>query len=115
MILIYGLFIKHHRQQLIQPANFYLFKVSNRKTRKRCEICSKLTIKTPGNIEDGWMEVEKKECFLFAYILFTEAGATSFLFHDKLGKLFNIIYVDFRKKIQIMTDLKNDRCGSEQI
>ena len=28
------------------PANFYLFKVNYRNTRKRCEICSKLTIKT---------------------------------------------------------------------
>ena len=27
--------------------NFYLFKVSNRNTRKRCEICPKLAIKTP--------------------------------------------------------------------
>ena len=29
------------------PANIYLFKVNNRNTTKRCEICSKLTIKTP--------------------------------------------------------------------
>ena len=29
------------------PAGIYLFKVSNRNTRTRCEICSKLTIKTP--------------------------------------------------------------------
>ena len=29
------------------PANIYLFKVNNRNTGKRCEICSKLTIKTP--------------------------------------------------------------------
>ena len=28
-------------------ANIYLFKVNNRNTRKNCEICSKLTIKTP--------------------------------------------------------------------
>ena len=28
------------------PANIYLFKVNNRNTRKGCEICSKLTIKT---------------------------------------------------------------------
>ena len=28
-------------------ANIYLFKVNNRSTRKRCEICSKFTIKTP--------------------------------------------------------------------
>ena len=29
------------------PADVYLFKVNNRNTRKRCEICSKLRIKTP--------------------------------------------------------------------
>ena len=29
------------------PASFYLFKVNNRDTRKRCYVCSKLTIKTP--------------------------------------------------------------------
>ena len=28
------------------PANIYLFKANNRNTRKGCEICSKLTIKT---------------------------------------------------------------------
>ena len=28
------------------PAKFYLFKVNNRNTRKRCKICSKSTIKT---------------------------------------------------------------------
>ena len=28
-------------------ANIYLFKVNNRNTKKRCEICSELTIKTP--------------------------------------------------------------------
>ena len=30
------------------PANTYLFKVSNRITGKRFEICSKVTLKTPG-------------------------------------------------------------------
>ena len=29
------------------PANIYLFKVNNRNSRKKCGICSKLTIKTP--------------------------------------------------------------------
>ena len=29
------------------PANIYLFKVNYGNTRKRCEICSKLAIKTP--------------------------------------------------------------------
>ena len=29
------------------PVSFYLFKVNNRNRRKRCEICSKVTTKTP--------------------------------------------------------------------
>ena len=29
------------------PADIYLLQVNNRNTRTRCEICSKLTIKTP--------------------------------------------------------------------
>ena len=29
------------------PASNYMFQVNNRNTRTRCEICSKLTIKTP--------------------------------------------------------------------
>ena len=31
----------------ISPAGNYMFKVNNRNTRRRCEICPKLTIKTP--------------------------------------------------------------------
>ena len=34
------------RKQHTFPANIYLFKVNNRNIRKRCEICSTLTIKT---------------------------------------------------------------------
>ena len=30
------------------PAGIYMFKVNNRNTRTRCEMCSKLTIKTIG-------------------------------------------------------------------
>ena len=32
---------------VLRPAGIYLFKVDNGNTRTRCEICSKLTIKTP--------------------------------------------------------------------
>ena len=35
-----------------QPANIYLFKVKNRNTRKRCETCSKLTIKHQNGFND---------------------------------------------------------------
>ena len=36
--------MRHSRRSV--PANIYLFKVNNRNTKIRCEICSKLTIKT---------------------------------------------------------------------
>ena len=32
------------------PANIYLFKFNNRNGRNRCEICSKLTLKTPYDV-----------------------------------------------------------------
>ena len=35
------------------PHNIYIFKVNNRSTRKKCEICSKFAIKTP----------ERRHCF----------------------------------------------------
>ena len=36
-----------HQTKAFIPAGNYMFKVSNRKTITRCEICSKLTMKTP--------------------------------------------------------------------
>ena len=33
------------------PTNIYLHKVNKRNTRRRCEICSKLTIKTPEQMQ----------------------------------------------------------------
>ena len=51
---ITGVFLKFYHKpkrsscfRLFYPDNIYLFKVNNRNTRKRCEICSELTIKTP--------------------------------------------------------------------
>ena len=34
------------------PANIHFFKVNNRRTRKRCEICSKLTLKHQNDVSD---------------------------------------------------------------
>ena len=39
--------VLHIDLKCIVPAGIYMFKVNNRNTRTRCEICSKLTIKTP--------------------------------------------------------------------
>ena len=41
-------FIRNSRVLTIHnPGGIYIFKVNNKNTRTRCEICSKLTIKTP--------------------------------------------------------------------
>ena len=37
----------YFRKNASDPAGIYLIKVNNRNTRTRCEICSKLIIKTP--------------------------------------------------------------------
>ena len=44
-------FFLNNKSYLIQ-ADIYLLKVSNRITRKRCEICLKSSIKTPGQRHD---------------------------------------------------------------
>ena len=48
-ILFFGLrkSVGSHVFNLIHPAGIYMFKVNNRNTKIRCEICLKLTIKTP--------------------------------------------------------------------
>ena len=38
---------KNWVRKTTNSASNYMFKVNNRNTRTRCEICSKLTIKTP--------------------------------------------------------------------
>ena len=45
-------------QTLYFPAGIYLFKVNNRNTRTRCEICSKLTIET---LEQGVKYVQSQQ------------------------------------------------------
>ena len=47
------------------PANIYFFKVNNRNTEKRCDIYSKLTIKTP----------ERRQFFSFSIVDFEQVKA----------------------------------------
>ena len=47
------------------PAKNYMFKVSNKNTRTRCEICSKLAIKTPERQQ--W---QRSSLFLIALKIF---------------------------------------------
>ena len=42
-IRIYRMRCKNHSKVILDPVSIYLFKVYNRNTRKRCEVCSELT------------------------------------------------------------------------
>ena len=44
---IFSIFKSKHYFYIYHPAGNYVFKVKNRNIRTTCEICSKLTIKTP--------------------------------------------------------------------
>ena len=44
------------------PVNIYLFKANNRNTRKRCGICSELTIKTPERHQ--WRQWRRSDVFI---------------------------------------------------
>ena len=52
------------------PTNFCLFKVSNRNTREKCKICSKLTIKIPERHQIGRKQVTAESLFV-VFILLT--------------------------------------------
>ena len=58
------------------PANIYLFKVDNRNTRKRCEICSKLTTRHQKDVID----VEVISQFFLAEGDFAESNICAELF-----------------------------------
>ena len=49
----YDLNIGQRTLKIFNPAGIYLLKVNNRNTRKICEICSNLTIKTPERRRSG--------------------------------------------------------------
>ena len=47
VISTYWLLFRDKFFRIYCPTNIYLYKGKNRNTRKMCEICSKLAIKTP--------------------------------------------------------------------
>ena len=56
------LFSAPMRIHCLSAAGIYMFKINNRNIRARCEICSKLTIKTPElnfkQVNAGWEHFE---------------------------------------------------------
>ena len=54
------------------PATIYLDKVNNRNSRTRCEICSKLTIKTPERRQDVFIvDFERISHLVLLFLLLT--------------------------------------------
>ena len=51
-------FYLHHRPNIYlhnHLPNIYVFKVNNKNTRKRCDVCSKLTIKHQNDVNDVFL------------------------------------------------------------
>ena len=46
-VILRGFMVAKSNNKRKNPVGYYMFKVNNRNSRTRCEICSKLTIKTP--------------------------------------------------------------------
>ena len=67
-------------EEILNTAGIYLLKVSNRSTRARCEICSKLTIKIP---ERRYMQLPAGKALLTSSLCLT---CISSLWHQQLRK-----------------------------
>ena len=74
------------------PASNYLFKVSNGNTRTRCEICSKLTIKTP-EYSQSWSKILRDDTHMTSVKIVQFSGPPIFLVHPR-PKLFYPLTLD---------------------
>ena len=70
------------QEKSTNPAGNYLLKVNNRNTRTRCEICSKLTIKTPERCHWQMISFNVKSLF------------TNVSLNDTMDILLRNIYLD---------------------
>ena len=74
------------------PTNIYLFKLNNRNSRKRCKICSNLTIKTPDQHHFWWPEKTIiNSGWIYRRKLIIIATITNQRLSHKLGRLHNVI------------------------
>ena len=75
----------------VTPCNIYLFKFNNRNTRKRCGICSKLTIKTPergdwrrsGVFIVNYRHISHLFWFFYCYFKQVNVSRNMHMFHGK--------------------------------
>ena len=91
------------------PVGIYMFKVNNKNTRTRCEICSKLTIKTPwtcftpcscSSVSIVNFEKVNADWNWFPWVLFTDILLRSFasIFLSKVStyNYFSSLLIDFK-------------------
>ena len=77
------------------PANIYFFKINNRNTRKRCEICSKLTIKAP-----EWRRWRRSGVFIVNFEHVSHLTSSVFLVDFKQV---NLTWVEKLYQINVMS------------
>ena len=79
------------------PANIDIFKANNRNSRKRCEVCSKLTIKTPFSI----VSIVEFEQFNVSWVEILGPPA-SFLVLKEVFHSCNYLVVRYKKEIYLV-------------
>ena len=90
--------VVHDENATDSPANIYLFKVNNNKTRKRCKICSKSTIKTAERRH--WQN--KTKSIAVKYVKKYESlDETSLIRYGLYSTLGDKSYFSYTKKIRI--------------
>ena len=84
------------------PVSFYLFKVNNRNSRKRCEICSKLTTKIPKR-----RHRHRSSVFIF--------NVQQFLHHSLVFLLFTVSMYLFSGLIEVKIKSTDDWLENKNI
>ena len=74
--------LRYWFEDKVDAANTYLFKVNNRNTRKRCEVCPKLTIKTP-----EWRHWHRFDVFIVNF--------------EHISHLFVVLYIVNFKQVNV--------------
>ena len=86
----------------------YLFKVNNRNTRTRCEICSKLTIKTPERRHwVGWSQRLRLESLVLSLYWYTvEFSCSSRSMPNTLPQFPTFIKAEYQRIAKAFTGWK---------
>ena len=89
-------FLNYTQDAKSYPASMYLFKVNNRNTRKMCEICAKLTMKTPERLQNcrSGVFIVNFEHISHLFLLFLFLTLNKYMLAGKVDaiSIFNLVF-----------------------